>query len=99
MKTFPHGIQLDKVMHQDEQDLIDAINQLCLGNPSHTSVQLIHSLQRPIPKTDKTVFTYGTNFDVDFFNHSKLSAMPWLLQVFQSKDKGPKRYMKLTDAP
>ena len=52
---FPvSSIQLDKVMHQDEQDLIDAINQLCTGNPSHTSVQLIHTLQRPIPKTDKS---------------------------------------------
>ena len=52
MKTFPHRIQLDHVMRQAEQDLIDAKNQLCLGNPSHTSVQLICSLQRTIPKTD-----------------------------------------------
>ena len=30
-KVFPHKIHLDTVMHQDQQDLINAINELCLG--------------------------------------------------------------------
>ena len=97
MQTFPHRVQLHVVMQQDE-DLIDAINELCIGNPYDTSVQLIRSLQRPIPKNDKTVFIYGTNFDLDFFNHTKLTSMPGLMQVFQSEDNCPKKYMKLTNA-
>ena len=40
MQTFLHRIQLDVVMWQDEQDLINVINKLCIGNPSDTSVQL-----------------------------------------------------------
>ena len=38
---FPHRITLDEVMHQDEQDLIQTINELCLGKPSPKTVDQI----------------------------------------------------------
>ena len=37
-KTFPYKIKLQEVMRQDEPQLINAINELCLGNPSKTSI-------------------------------------------------------------
>ena len=75
-------IKLEKVMRQDEPELINVINELCMGNPSSRSIEYLWKLQKPIPHTDDTVFIFGTNFDVDFFNHQKLEQLPGAMSVF-----------------
>ena len=55
-KVFPHKIHLDTVMHQDQQDLINAINELCLGEPTDYTIAMLRSLSRPITHTDQTVY-------------------------------------------
>ena len=88
-KTFPHKIKLDQVMQQEEPELIDAINQLCVGNPAQQSIQFLSRFQRPITHTDDRVFIFGTNLDVDFFNHQKLEQLPGNMPTFTATDKGP----------
>ena len=98
-KVFPHKIHLDTVMCHDQQDLINAINELCLGQPTDYTIAMLHSLSRPIKHTDDTVYIFGMNFDVNYFNHIKLQEVNAPLSKFTSKDKGPRKYMKLTNAP
>ena len=76
-------------MRQEEPELIDAINELCVGNPSQQSIQFLRRLQRPNTHSDDTVFIFGTNFDVDFFNHQKLEQLPGNMHIFTATDKGP----------
>ena len=85
-------------MRQDEPELINAINELCMGNPSPRSIEYLRKLQKPIPHTDDTVFIFGTNFDVDFFNHQKLEQLPGAMSVLNSKDKGLPKYLRLSNA-
>ena len=99
VKHSPHKVKLELGMRQNEPELINAINELCIGNPSLRSIEYLWKLQRPIPHTDDTVFIFGTNFDVDFFNHQKLEQLPGAMSVFNSKDKGPPKYLILSNAP
>ena len=59
-KVLLHKIHLDTVMHQDQQDLINAINELCLGQPTDYTIAMLQSLSRPIKHTDQTVYIFST---------------------------------------
>ena len=75
-KTFSlalsHKIHLNMVIWQRDPKLTEAINELCLGRPTKKTVELIKSFKRDIPVDDSTVHMFGTNFDVEIFNHDKL---------------------------
>ena len=99
MYVFPHKINLKQVVRQDEPELIAAINELSIGDPSESSVKFLRSLKRPIPHSDNTVFIYGTNFDVDFYNYDQLQKLNGIMYIYKSNDKGNKKLCKLIPAP
>ena len=86
--TFPHRIKLTQVHRQKERDLIMAINELCDGIPSPSTDSLMRRLKRPLIDDTDAVFIFGTNFEVDFFNHMKLDALPGNPVLFPSTDSG-----------
>ena len=95
-KVFPHKVILHVVVHQDSKDIIDVINELCLGSPSQHTIKFMKSLQCPIAQTDSIVHIFGTNFAVDMFNHCVLDKMQGRVKTFYSIDKGVKKLLKLS---
>ena len=47
-KIFPPKIKLEVVQCQQEADLIKAVNELCVGNPSAEMERLLEKLSRPL---------------------------------------------------
>ena len=91
-KTFPHKINLKTVVCQDEVDLLNAINELCLGCPSQQmTVTLMKHLRHPIVKDEQTVHIFGNNFDMDMYNHEILEKLQGNMQVIYAKDNGVKK--------
>ena len=86
--AFPHRINLKTVHRQTDIDLINAINDLCEGMLSERTHKLMQSLKRPINTTEKTVYIFGTNYDVDFFNHMKLQQIESPDVLFTAEDVG-----------
>ena len=80
-KVFPHKVNLHVVVHQDSKDIIDAINELCLSSPSQHTIKLMKSLKHPIAQNDSTVHIFGTNFNVDMFNHDVLDKMQGTMKI------------------
>ncbi|KAJ8318222.1 hypothetical protein KUTeg_003313, partial [Tegillarca granosa] len=86
-KAFPHHVNLTKVVRQEEADLIKAVHGLCDGNPDDETIQLMLSLDRPLPDNMETIHLYGTNFDVNYVNHDMLESMDGQEYIFRSTDK------------
>ena len=86
--VFPHRIHLNTVHRQKDLDLVHAINELCKGHPSERTHKLMQSLKRPITVQDDTVFIFGTNYDVDFYNHMKLQEVNEPEVLFTADDVG-----------
>ena len=61
---------LTDAVHQKEPDLIKAINELCAGQSSDETVNLMKKLARPLAAAQqlKATYIFGTNFDVNFYN-------------------------------
>ena len=97
--AFPHKVHLQQVICQDEHDLTLAIQELCIGEPSPSTVILLKSLRHAIPLQDHTVHIFGTNFNVDMYNHDCLHKLPGELRIFRSSDKGNKKSIKLCKMP
>lgn len=68
--------------------MVRAINELCDGNPSTETEQLLQRLSRPIHNPDNVVKLFGTNFDADYVNHEILDSIPGNEKVFKSVDEG-----------
>ena len=98
-KTFPHTMKLNEVIRQREKNLIQAVNELCEGKPSAETLKLITSLSRPLTSYEDTVFIFGTNFDVNFYNHVKVDELHGFQFIFQSEDKGEHLLLRRTSAP
>ena len=96
---FPHRIILTEIKRQGEHDLISAIHDVALGNPSKDTVDFIKSLKRPLPRNLYPTSIFGTNFDCDFFNDYKLDKLGGKSRLFRSLDDGPYKYLKATTAP
>ena len=86
--TFPHRIHLTQVHRQKERDLILAINELCDGYPTPSTDTLMRNLKRPLSDGTNAVYIFGTNFEVDFFNHMTLESLPGNPVLFSSTDTG-----------
>ena len=80
-------------------DLICAVHELCMGTPSRQTSHLMKSLCQQIPITDHTVHIFGTNFDVDMYNHDRLYQLQGDMLLLRSKDKGNKKCIKLCKVP
>ena len=63
-KVFLHKIKLGVVQRQQELDLITAVNELCIGEPSAQTEKLMESLSRPLQDDIDAVHIFGTNLDV-----------------------------------
>lgn len=87
-QTFPHRINLVTVKRQNEDDLIHAVQELCDGQPSPDTEDLIKELQRPVDTSTKPVYLYGTVFEVDLHNHDELDLAPGVATRFKSIDTG-----------
>ena len=87
-RTFSHKIKLHQVVRQKEQDLINCINELCEGNPSTRSLKLLANQSKPLDDYSDAVYIFGTNFDVDFYNHVLLHEIPGFQITYSSKDSG-----------
>ena len=86
--TFPHKINLSQVHRQREKQLITAINELCEGYPSPHTERFIRSLKRPIANQDKAVYIFGTNYEVEFYNHMKLDTLHGNPVLYSAADSG-----------
>ena len=45
-------------------------------------------LSHPLPSDVEPVYIFGTNFDVDFYNHVKLDAMAGHAKIYKLEDEG-----------
>ena len=97
--VFPHRIILNEVQRQKEQDLITAINELCLGSCSPETIDLLKSLNRPLPPYINPIYIYGTNVDVNFHNEYELAKLPTNPTVYRANDVGDLTYLKKCTAP
>ena len=98
-KVFPHKIRLEVVQCQQEADLIRAVNELCVGNPSAEMERLMEKLSRPLQDPTNAVHIFGTNLDVDFYNHQQLALLPGNQRIYQSTDKLDTQLLKHCTAP
>ena len=87
-KVFPHKINLQSVHRQKELDFVRAINDLCEGNATTKTHQLMMTLKRPLTTQVQPLFIFGTNYDVDFFNHMKLQQIQSQEFLFTAEDTG-----------
>ena len=98
-KVFPHKVNLTSVHRQKELDFIRAINDLCEGNLSPRTHQLLSSLSRPIDPNLKPLYIFGTNYDVDFFNYMTLDTLPGEEHLYTAEDNGTKISYRKSGAP
>ena len=89
-KIIVHHVHLKDVVRQTEKDLIIAVNELCSGNPSDTTHELIENLSRPIINEDDEAptYLYSTNFDVEFHNQMCLSDGEGDIVYYKADDEG-----------
>ena len=93
-QVFPHKIIFQSVHRQKELDFIRAINELCEGNPSPRTDQLMCSLKKDLTTHFQPLYIFGTNYDVEFFNHMKLQQLQGQDILFTSEDNGDKVYFR-----
>ena len=98
-RTFPHTMKLNDVMRQREKNLIQAVNELCEGKPSNETLKLISTLSRPLSSYKDVVFIFGTNFDVNFYNHVKVDELHGFQFIFESQGKGEHMLLRRLAAP
>ncbi|XP_069103900.1 uncharacterized protein [Argopecten irradians] len=98
-KTFPHHINLQQVVRQNEEDLVQAIHELCDGDPSKETEQLLRRLSRPLHNAVDVVKLFGTNFDADYINHEMLNSIDGNDKVYKSVDEGEVKLLMHSAAP
>ena len=68
---FPHIVKLDEVFRQDQLNLINAVRELSLGEPSQDTENLLKSLSRPlVPSKEPIVRLCSLNYDVNMYNRN-----------------------------
>ena len=84
-------------MRQNELDLIKAVNELCNGNPSKDTEDLLRSLKRPLSDYTDAVYIFGTNQDCDFLNDMELDKIDSPKRKYTAIDDGKLNFSKFTD--
>ena len=87
-----------QVQRQNEPDFIRAINEFSQGNPSPQSVYLIKRLKRRLQPGFDPVYIFGTNVDVNFWNHVQLDNVPDDTKTYTAVDTGETKYLKKCSA-
>ena len=59
----------------------------CVGKPSTSTEKLMESLSRHVQDETDAVHIFGTNLDVDFYNHQQLAKLQGNQRIYQSTDK------------
>ena len=73
-----------------------AVNELCHGNPSIQTHQLMEYLSRPTNMDTEPVKLFGTNFEVDLVNLETLDALQGEAMVYTSIDTGKQFFITPT---
>ncbi|KAL3841440.1 hypothetical protein ACJMK2_019590 [Sinanodonta woodiana] len=97
--VFPHHMRLNKVMRQKENDLIQAVNELCNGEPSKETEALLKGMGEPLSGDEPIVRIFGTNFDVDYYNQLFLDSADGIQRIYKAKDEGQKIYLQRSSVP
>ena len=59
---------------------------------------MLQELRRPITTTDNTFHIFGTNFDVELFNHFLLSSLQGNMKFSHAEDTGNQKSVKMCKA-
>ena len=82
-------------MHQNEPDLIRAVNQLCDGCPDKQTEALLKGLRRELDDDEDVCRLYGTNFDATYVNQLYLDELDGEMFTYKATDKGKVSWQKI----
>lgn len=69
---------------------MQAVAELCNGNPTSLTEELMRGLANPLDDQLNPIRLYGTNFEVDLYNHQMLyhDANSKDITVYHANDSG-----------
>ena len=74
-----------QVFRQHEEDVCLAVNEVCEGQPSNQTVDVLKNLNRPLLcDTSEITRLYGRNFEVNVMNTDLLLDSPGQVKVFKA---------------
>lgn len=76
--------------------MINAVNELCNGNPSEETIDFLKSLERPLEAHVQDLHVtrlFGTNFDASVINQDMLEDIPGEMFHFKATDEGKDLYI------
>jgi ATP-dependent DNA helicase PIF1 len=85
---FRHKFILEKVIRQDEPDLIQAVNDVSKGNLPTETYNLLRRLQQPLPPGDDPTRLFATNFEKEVYNASRLIDLEGVIKMYDAIDEG-----------
>lgn len=102
--VIPHKITLTDVFRQSECELINAIQEVAVGEVSSESKKFMEKLNRPLSDRDSSdgdssIKLFATNDRVDDFNRDSILKFSGPVYEFVSNDIGEKRYLSHILAP
>ncbi|XP_014676552.1 PREDICTED: ATP-dependent DNA helicase PIF1-like [Priapulus caudatus] len=98
--SFPHTIELDQVLRQQDDTLISCINQLARGQLlSDTSLSLLTEVSRPLYQSQDTIVCLVRNYEADVFNAEKLGQLQGEPTISTAKDSADLRTLKRSRVP
>ena len=92
-EVITHRLELRQVVRQSELQLIDAIAQCSMGNPTSDCVEFIQSLARQLQSPDAATKLFSTNEQVNEYNRTKIMKFPGQLYEFLSADTGERNFL------
>ena len=97
--TFRHKFILQKVIRQDEPDLIQAVNDVSKGNLPTETYNLLRRLQRPLPPGDGPTRLFATNFEKEVYNVSRLIDLEGVIKMYDAIDEGNMKLLGKMQVP
>lgn len=102
--VIPHKITLTDVFRQSECELINAIQEVAVGEVSSESKKFMEKLNRLLSDRDSSdgdssIKLFATNDHVDDFNRDSILKFSGPVYEFVSNDIGEKRYLSHILAP
>jgi ATP-dependent DNA helicase PIF1 len=96
---FPHRINLEEVVRQNEKTFINVIREVSVGEVSDQSIQFLKELSRPLLPETASVKLFATNDQVDSYNRNCIMATDGDLYEFHANDDGERKYLARILAP
>ena len=88
MKAMGHTVILNKILRQEEAQLISAINQLADGVISEDTSTFLNTLSRPLPSNVNPFYLFAHNYDVDITCHDFLYELQGYEHTYKAQDTG-----------